>query len=59
MRYVVQWLKDDVIVAERRYDTLKEAKKGAANYLPTHRVRKGANSAAVRDEDGVLYLRVF
>jgi hypothetical protein len=59
MSYIVRWWKDDEVVSEQRFDILQDAKLAAAQRLRAHKVRHGATSATVSDDDDVFYLRVF
>lgn len=59
MSYIVRWLKDEIVVEERRFEDLQEAKQGAKNQLSSYRARGDATHAVVSDDEGVVYFRMF
>jgi hypothetical protein len=57
MFYAVQWLRGGVVVGEKAFSSLLEAKAHAKGRLALQKVRKGATAVVVCDKDGVVYFR--
>jgi hypothetical protein len=58
MSYIVKWLKGDQLLSESRFPDMASAKDYAASRFPIERIRHGATAVEVRDDYGVLYLRL-